>query len=1093
MGARHVSRFAIAISLLLGAVRLPAQSTFATITGTVTDSTGAMVAGVSVTATHLATNLTATVKTNEAGVYTLANLREGDYRLDAAATGFSDIKVEGITVESRQLLRVDLTLQVASARQSIEVSAAPSLIETDTAKIGSTRTARDLNSLPLNAQAGSPYGFFSISSMFSVPKGTTTISFAGGGNGEASWSYDGTSGDNGQGGSFGNILHLEWIQEVKMDYVNNSAEYGSMAQIGVVGKSGGNDLHGSAFDYYSTSMFNARGVFATQRASGVSHMPGFNVGGPIYIPKIYDGRNRTFFLIHAQVTTGGPTGRTFFTTVPTQAMRGGSFGVPIRNPLTGAVYMDGQIPASAISPVAKAIQERFYPLPNFGNIDSTQSANFNQTVSQPFWPDKSPMMRLDQRFGSKDYAYANYTVDQFRVWNLEGNLPTFGTRKQLRDMKVLNLTYSHTFRPTLLNELRFGHASDINNYEGPINGPQQVASLGLQGLAPDLPSMGGLLNVSFAGLPVQGLTQIVANRGGPKAQHFQDQVSYFKGRHGIKFGGAIDRYFPTQMTAGTCVFGCVTFANTYSKVAGIANSGSAYADFLLGVPTSATINAAPLTVRLRRWAESVYITDNWKVSPRLTLDLGLRYEYAGTWSEASGLLSIFDPSRASIVVPEGSQSKISPLMPSSYVPIITAKTAGLPNNLLNGDRNNFAPRIGIAWRPFDNNTVFRGGYGIYYNTIFSQPTAANVPFSISIPTFTNTTPSPSLVLPQVFPATSASGPKTVGLPSAINPDIRIPYTQQLSLTVEHQRWGFGWRASYVGTFGRQILFGYNINSPAVNDQLFINKPRPFPNYPGITYTINGANHNYNALSLEVRRSMAAGLQLNSSFTWARDIGNNVSPENPFDLGRERGVNQSIPTARFANTVVYELPVGRGRKFLSGIPRPANTFIGGWQISVITLMQTGQFLTPVVTIPDPVGITYTTSANRPLVTIRPDVLSNPNIADPNPRQWFNPAAFSLPPNGRFGNSSRGLVVGPGTNVWHASLQKWFAFSDNPRVPRLRVDLHATNVFNHPNWNNPNISINSGQAGVITSDGGPNTGSLGDFSNTRVVKLALRVQW
>ncbi|MCC6362800.1 MAG: carboxypeptidase regulatory-like domain-containing protein [Bryobacterales bacterium] len=1093
MGTRHVLGFTVGITLLLGALRLPAQSTFATITGTVTDSTGATVPGVAVTATHLTTNLTASARTNEAGVYTLANLREGDYRLEAKAAGFSDITVDGISLLVRQLRRVDLTLQVASARQSIEVSAAPSLIETDTAKISSTRTARDYNSLPLRAQASSPYGFFSISSMFAVPKGTTTISFAGGGNGEASWSYDGAIGDNGQGGSFGNILNLEWIQEVKMDYVNNSAEYGSMAQIGVVGKSGTNDLHGSAFDYYSTSMFNARSVFATERASGVSHMLGFNVGGPVYIPKIYNGRNRTFFLINAQITTGGPTGRTFFTTVPTQAMRSGSFGTPIRNPLTDAVYMDGRIPASAISPVAKLIQERFYPLPNFGNTDSALSPNFNQTVSQPFWPDTSPMMRLDQRFGGKDYAYATYVVDQFRVWNLEGNLPTFGTRKQLRQMKVLNLTYSHTFRPTLLNELRFSHASDLNNFEGPVNGPQQVAALGLQGLSPDLPSVGGLLNVSFVGLPVQGLSQISANRGGPKAQHFQDQVSYFHGKHGIKFGGVIGRYFPTQTSAGTCLFGCVTFANTYTKVAGISNSGSAYADFLFGVPTSATINAAPLTVALRRWAESIYITDNWKISSRLTLDLGLRYEYAGAWTEANGLLSIFDPSRGSIVVPEGSQSKISPLMPASYVPIITANTAGLPNSLINGDKNNFAPRIGIAWRPFGNNTVFRGGYGIYYNSIASQPTAANVPFSIAIPTFTNTTPSPSLVLPQVFPAAAASGPKTVGLPSAINPNIKIPYTQQVSLTIEHQRWGFGWRASYVGTFGRQILFGYNFNSPAVDGQLFINKPRPFPNYPGITYTINGANHNYNALSLEVRRSMASGLQLNSSFTWARDIGNNVSPENPFDLSRERGVNQSIPTARFANTLVYELPVGRGRKLLSDIPRPVNTVIGGWQISTITLMQTGQFLTPTVTIPDPAGIAYTTSANRPLVTIRPDVVGNPNIADPNVRRWFDPAAFAAPPTGRFGNSSRGLVFGPGTNVWHASLQKWFSFSDNPRVPRLRVDLHATNVFNHPNWNNPNVSITSGQAGVITDDGGPNTGSLGDYSNTRVMKLALRVQW
>ena len=1072
-----------------------AQSTFATLTGTVTDSSGAIVPGVTVTATHLATNLNASVKTNEAGIYTLGNLREGDYRLDAKASGFSDLTIQGVSLVSRALRRVDLTLQVATAQQSIEVSAAPGLIETDTGKIGDVRTGQDLNTLPINAVTNGPLGFMGISAMFNLPAGTTTLSMSGSMPGEQGFSYDGSNGDNGTGGGFNNLLNYgEWVQELKLDYINNSAEFGAMTQIGIVGKSGGNDVHGAVFDSYNSPVFNARAVFATKRGTGVSHTPGFTLGGPVYIPKFYNGKNRTFWLIDGQLNTGGSTGTALVATVPTQAMRNGTFGVPIRDPFTGDIYSNGQIPASAINPVVKLIQDRFYPLPNYANTNSVNSVNFNETVSAPYLTDRNIMTRLDQRFSDKDYVYATFAMDQYSVPVLEGNLPTFGTRKQLRDQKVVNLTYSHTFRPTLLNELRFGHASDINNYQGPINGPQQVAYLGLQGLAPNLPSTGGLLNVSFVGLPLQGLSQVNSNQGGAKAEHFQDQVSHFRGKHAVKFGGEIGRFFPTSRTAGSCLFGCVTFANTYSQVPGIPNSGSPYADFLFGVPTSATINSPPLTIQPRRWAKSVYVTDNWKVTSRLTLDLGLRYEYAGTWSEASGLLSMFDRGSGKIVVPDGSLSKISPLMPASYVPVVTAGSVGLPNSLINGDKNNFAPRFGIAWRPFGNNTVFRGGYGIFYNSLASQPSIAGVPYSITVPTYTNTTPAPTIVLPQVFPGTATSGPKTVGLPSALNPNIKIPYTQQLNVTIEHQRWGVGWRASYVGTFGRQVLFSYNINAPVVDSQLFINKPRLFPNYPGISYGINGANHNYNALSLGVLRHMRSGLQLDSSLTWARDIGDNVSPENPFDLRRERGVNQSIPTLRFINTLVYELPVGRGRKWLSSSPRAFNAVLGGWQISTITEMQTGQFLTPTVTIADPTGIAYTTSANRPLVTIRPDVLDDPRVANPTLQRWFNPASFAAPPIGRFGDSSRGLVFGPGENVWHAGLQKWFAFSDNPRAPRLRADLYATNVFNHPNWSNPNVNISSGQAGVITNAAGINgSTSVGDFAATRVMKAAIRVQW
>jgi hypothetical protein len=316
------------------------------------------------------------------------------------------------------------------------------------------------------------------------------------------------------------------------------------------------------------------------------------------------------------------------------------------------------------------------------------------------------------------------------------------------------------------------------------------------------------------------------------------------------------------------------------------------------------------------------------------------------------------------------------------------------------------------------------------------------------------------------------------------------------LTVEHERWNTGFRLSYVGTNTRQMRYSFNINAPAIDNQLYINKPRRFPRYPGISYVDNGANHNYHALSLEAERKLAKGLFFQTSFTWSRDVGDAIdgSIENPFDRGRERAVDQSIPKHRFNNAVIYELPIGSGRKWLSHTPRALDLAIGGWQISAITYFQSGMFLTPTISIPDPTGTVHTTSANRPLVTIRPDQLRNPNISNRTIDAWFDTSAFAAPPIGRFGNSARGVIIGPGTNVWHMGFHKYFTFSDNPRIPRFRVELASTNFFNHPNWGNPVTTLsNLGTVATIRAVGGPNTSATGDQAGQRSLQLGLRIEW
>lgn len=1087
----------LAILAVAGIAR--AQSTFATITGTVLDTSGAPIPGADIQATEAGTGYRYSTKSNTSGIYTLSNLREGKYRLHAHHSGLRDFVVDGIELRTRDIRRIDITMDVATVETTVEVTAGAGVIETDSGRIASLLTDRDLNSLPFNALGRSIQRYWAVSPMFNKKPGSTVPSFAGSTDDQWVFSIDGTNVSNGSGGNIsGNILaYSDWVREVKADYVNNSAEHGQLVHVTIVGKSGENELHGSVFTFYQSPVFRARNPFATARGTGVTHNPGFSVGGPLYIPKVYDGRNRTFWFVSLENFRGSQTSVNLNPGVPLEAWRNGDFsrlGIQIRHPFTNEIYADGRIPAQWINPVARKIQDRFYPLPNFGDPAVFSSANYRETRAQPFPKQYNTSTRLDQRIGERDYFYISFMWDQLINPAWEGNLPTIGPRRQLRQNKVVNITETHTFGPSLLNEIRFGHGAETNAYGGPLDGKEVVQSLGLQGLSPDLPDMAGLYKASFSGVAIQGLTQIDAARDAPRSQFIQDQVSYFRGRHSLRMGVQFQRVFPSSLTVEGCAFGCATFANTFTRIQGVSNSGHPYADFLLGVPTTVTRAFAREAVKRRRWAQDYYLQDDWKVTNRLTLNFGARYEYHPAWREEGGLLALFDPASGKIAVPDASISKVSPLIPTAYVEVVKASSLNLPQTLIHTDGNNIAPRFGVAYRPFGNNTVFRGGYGIYYDATPALPTIGGVPFRISEPAYTNPQPNPTIVLPQAFPSAGVAGASTIGLPAAVNPRLRTPYTQQWNLTLEHERWDIGFRLSYVGTTTRQMEYSRNINAPVPDDRLYTQKPRPFPQYPAINYTDNGASHTYHGLSLVALRRMKHSLQFESSWTWARDIGDVASLENTFDRRRERAVEQGVPTHRFINTFIYELPFGRGRTWLARSHAALDAVLGGWNLAGVLYLQTGQFLTPTISIPDPTGTVHTTSSTRPLRAMRPDQLRDAAIANPTIAQWFDPTAFAAPPIGRFGNSARGVIIGPGGNVWHATLEKYFLFSENPRVPRLRLSLFASNVFNHPNWGNPNTNLSAGGGTArITTVGGPNAGSLGDYAEQRTMRMSLRIEF
>jgi Carboxypeptidase regulatory-like domain len=1106
-------RHLVWLSLLLfaAAAHAPAQTTFASVTGTVTDSSGSVVPNVAVTATNVKTGVKTATKSNQSGNYTIPQLIEGAYSVDAQAPGFRQFVVQDVLLASRDERRVDIKLEVGSVQSAIEVKSGATLIETETARISNTKDSLVLNTLPLNTR--SIWAYLSLSPGVQQQPGSSVVRFGGSRVNQENWSIDGTTFsdgvDNTQTGPLAN--YIESFQEVKVDLANNSAEFSSIGQVTLISKSGTNEFHGSAFDYYSTPFFRARDPFSPERATGIRHQPGFTVGGPVFIPKIYKGKNKTFFFFSYETARGSQQTQLLNPTVPLPAWRTGDFsslGVTIYDPLTNQPFAGNKIPSNRINPVSQKIQDRFYPMPNFGDPNTFHSSNYREAKTRAYDPSTYWTTRIDHKFSDTDSVFGRYTWQRLYNRPYEGNLPTIGQRFQQRDDRAATVSYTHLFGPTMVNEIRWGFGFNNNPITPPVNGLSEVNDLGLQGLAPNLPNYPGLFTVNWAGINLQSLSQLNYRNPGYRThtEEVQEHFNWFHGRHNLKFGWDMLRSEYDDFGAPANLYGNVTFSSKFTS-GGIEGQGDPYADFLLGIPTKASRAFPSPRVDRNRWSQDFFVLDDFKVNQKLTVNIGLRYEPHFNWRENHNLMSLFDVKSGAIVIPDGASSEISPIFPKNYVPIKEAhEVPGFDGKtLVRTDLNKFAPRVGAAYRPWGENTVFRAGWGIYYDVVpfVYALDFGDIPFILNEPSFTNPTTNP-IIFPTVFPASGVGGPSTVGIPTAQNPGYRTPYSMQYNFTIERQQWGTGFRLSYIGTAMRRAPWGYNYNSPVPNDVPYIDKPRPFSTLPDITYVTNGAGHQYNGLTVEAQRHFAGGLYFQSSWTWARDrydmdynwdlANSSFISEDPTNRHREIGPSPDIPTHRFNLNYIYEFPVGKGKHFLPNLNRAANLLLGGWSTSGVFTYQTGQFLTPLWEGPDPVGISYTESDPADVV-LRPDILHNPNL--PSDKRsiynWFDTTAFAPPQPGHFGTSGKGVVIGPGVNVWHMGLHKDFIF--NERGTRLRWEMTATNIFNHPNWGNPDMNVADGPGafGVITDATGATNGSTGDQLGSRSFRMGLRLQW
>jgi hypothetical protein len=1079
--------FFLASSLLFG------QSTLATLTGSVTDPKSLGIPNVAVEARNEATGYVYIAQTNALGFYTVGQLLPGPYVMRFRKEGFKEFVSRQIELLSRDVKTVDVQMEIGAVNTTVEVIGGAALIETETARVTQTATALQIKTLPVLARRWQEF-------MPLIP----TVTVIGGQmhiagslyNNQNYWSLDGLQLTNFLSGSQPATAQnfIEGVAEVKVNAGNVTADQSGVAHITVISKAGTNQFHGSVFDYYSSSNWSARNPFAAGGVGSITHNMGVALGGPVYIPKLYNGKNRTFFFQTYERNFGGRPRDAMNVTVPLAPWRAGDFSgqAAVRDPLTSQPFPDNRIPTARLNPVALKIQDRFYPLPNFGNTAVFASQNYRDVLPRDFPLNFQSSTRVDHKITDKHYLFARF-VYPHEIRGSQSSLPSIGLSS--RDFRNILFTASENWviRPSLLNEFRYGINYDNTPQRGPQNGLEVVKSLGLQGLAPNLPDIPGIFNMSFSGIAITGITQSAYTNPFQKVQlhQFHDTVSWFHGRHSVKAGAIVGYGTFAHYAAPASLFGNASFSNRFT--------GHPYADFLLGYP-STLARAFPRELQKRtRWGYDFFFADNIKVSRKLTLDLGVRYELHATWPESQKMASMFDVKSGRIVVPDGGLRKVSQFMPATYVGIVEAGSIGLdPIRILRPDKNNIAPRLGVAWRPFGNRTVFRGGFGVYYDVTPLNVPAAGVPFVIDEPAYTNPTTNP-LVLPRVFPDVSIGGPGSISLPKGVRGDLRTPYSLQYTFSIEHERWGNAFHLTYIGTGLREGFYDVNVNQPVPDTRLFVNKPRPFPNYPAIRYTSNGAGHQYNGLVFKAERRFTKGLGYEYSFTWSRDLGDMNTAyaqdlpsllENSFDRARDRSSVYDVPIRRHTGQLTYDLPVGRNQHFFPRVPKALDAVIGGWQLVGALTTHSGWLMTPMWTGTDPTGTAFTSSTTPAQVTIRADRLADGNLPKDSRtiQRWFDVGAFGAPQAGRFGTSGNSVLLGPPAFVLRAAIGKIFSLRENVR---LHLALQSSNALNHPNYSPPGLTINQvGAAGVITSLG---QSADTDQSGRRNVRVMVRLEW
>lgn len=1039
---------------------LMAQLTLSTIRGTATDPSGAVVAGAEITLVNLETNFQRSVPTSDSGDFEIPDLQRGTYRLTAAKTGFKNFIADNILIEGQQIRRINVAFELGAVGAEVTVRADAAVISTDTAKIQGAFTEQKYQDVPWVGMFLYPTLPLSTLPNVQTRGSKWDVSFAGQSGNQIQTGQDGHTND----GTGNQIINMPDIQELSAVTVNNSAEFSRVGYFNAITKSGSNQYHGEAAYWQQNSALAARSFFDPAKAKQLIHTNYGSASGPIF-------KDRTFF--YAAITVQLIPSKSYvLNQVPTTKMRQGDFSqllalskpVAINDPLSGAPFPGNLIPASRLNPVSVKVQENYIPTPNQGGADAL-SRNYSFLFPYPSdtWRLITPTFRIDHKISSKNTLMGRF----MQTWNyyvLPSSYSTL-TWTRIRYANHLVLEDTHIVSPRLVNTFRMGlyteKYTDGETVNGvtPPKGDQVVKDLGIQGVNPKALSAEGFPRMDIAG----GYPTLRVQPGGvglnDRDWGYADAVTWSVGRHVLKFGGEVKPQSRFTGTVPEGTYGSFNFNGTMT--------GYGFSDFLLGIPYSSQ-RLNPLTNRTQLDSEAgFYVQDSFKVNSRVTLEYGLRWDHFGPTSYDDGLYYNWDRATAAVVVPQSAVASISPLYPTSTIKVVTGPVQQDPS------KRNFAPRFGVAWRPFGMNTVVRAGYGVYTEDLGRYQRLQGVgPFQIS-ETFFNSVQNgqPLFAFPSPFPAGSGNIPSQSISGYPLNTENgRI---HQFNFTLEHQVRDIGLRLSYLGSQSRGLNYTVAINKPEPSLIPFTASRRPYPQFVGASFTRSDGAANYNALTLEAQRKVG-GLTFDAHWTWASSYANTFNLENPYaPLFWAR--DPYISRQRAVLNVVWELPFGKGRRYLATVPGVVNHVVGGWQLYWIAYLQTGQFFSP--------GFSGSDPSNTNTSGGLPDRIANGNLpsGQRSVDHWFDPSAFVVPPAGRFGNSGVDVLEGPGMHLHNLSLVKGF-----PITERIRLTYVAamTNVLNHPNFANPSADISSpASVGIISS--------VTDYSGFRQMEMRLRL--
>lgn len=1035
----------------------PGQTVTGAILGTVTDSAGGAVSQAQVVITDENTGRKRELATDNQGGYLATFLPVGTYTVTIEKPGFRKASFTGTVLQVDQQVRLDVSLEVGAVSQEITVAGAAPLLQTEDASLGDVIDTRKVETLPLNGR-----NFLQLATLTpGVNNGGLLgngLSVNGGRGDFNNYLMDGTANSSRFDGSVVIRPNLDAIQEFKVQTSTYSAEFGfaGSGQINLVTKSGSNRFHGSAYEFLRNRKLDARNFFdpAGPGPSFKQNQFGGTFGGPIR-------KNKTFFFVDYEGLRIRQSS-TIQSLIPTQDMRSGNFrglqpifDVLTFNPSTGELqqFGDNQIPAARIDKVAAGLNQ-YYPAPNLND----PRLNYINTTGSYSNSDEFAV-RIDHQLRANNQLFVRYNFDDAPSFS-PAALPPLGTYNTPRP-QLATVSDTHLLSPRVINELRLG----FNRYRtGQVSARTFTADiagkLGVGGVSTD-PLDFGFPNVSI----VPNYTA-VSDPANPfptlrKDNVYQaaDTVSVTRGAHAFKFGGQVNR---VQVNGVQNSFGrgAFEFDGRFTRNPAISRSGNEFADYLLGYADKTQRQVGSTRVDMRSTYIGTFAQDDWKVSPRLTVNLGLRWEantpLADKYGRNSSVDWIYGSGRAAVVTP----GQIGPVTGNHYNDAMY-----LP------DWNDFAPRVGFAYRPFaGNSTVVRGGYGIFYALSVGQifTFQAQNPPRIVNDVFTAVFPNPGLTFENGFQL-GALMPAGLISVRALDFHRRDPYIQQWDLTIQRQIVSdLVIELAYVGNKGTKLPRTDYINSPAPGPGP-IQPRRPFQGFATFIVREDRMVSIYNAFEFKANKRFSHGHSFLLSYTFGKSIdtgsgsfgggGNNSdNAQDSNNIRAERGRSAQDAKHNFVLSYMYELPFGRGKRFASTAPAVIEKAIGGWQIAGITTLRSGFSQTPLVA----QDRCNCDRAGR----MRADVVSGVNwrLDNPTPQQFFNTAAFRLPAQYSFGNAGRGVIDTPGTNNFDFSAMKLFRLRE---THSLQFRAEFFNFFNHPLFNTPNLNVDSTNFGRISS--------------------------